>query len=91
MKNKLPTIQILEIIDNPDGSASITFNVSDDFIALVREKTNVMRVTKNSNGSYTYDRLKSIRLHVFRPEMYLLPIPDAEVRKMPAMLQNPGW
>lgn len=52
---------------------------------------NVMRVTKNSNGSYTYDRLKSIRLHVFRPEMYLLPIPDAEVRKMPAMLQNPGW
>jgi hypothetical protein len=51
----------------------------------------VMRITKNSNGSYTYDRLESIRRHNFRPEMYLLPIPDPEIQKMPAMLQNPGW
>ncbi|MGC4102599.1 RagB/SusD family nutrient uptake outer membrane protein [Ferruginibacter sp.] len=29
--------------------------------------------------------------HTFRPEMYLLPIQDVEIRKMPAMLQNPGW
>jgi starch-binding outer membrane protein, SusD/RagB family len=51
----------------------------------------VMRITKNSNGSYTYDRLESIRRHNFRPEMYLLPIPDPEIQKMPAMIQNPGW
>lgn len=29
--------------------------------------------------------------HTFRPEMYLLPIQDVEIRKMPAMVQNPGW
>jgi hypothetical protein len=51
----------------------------------------VMRVIKNTNGTYSYERTESIRKHNFRPEMYLLPIPDAEIRKMPAMVQNPGW
>lgn len=51
----------------------------------------VMKITKNSSGTYTYERLESIRRHNFRPEMHLLPIPDGEVRKMPSMLQNPGW
>jgi len=51
----------------------------------------VMRVTKNSNGTYTYDRMESVRRHNFRPEMHLLPIPDPEIQKMPAMRQNPGW
>lgn len=62
-------------------------------IAMVtnNQYNKVMRITKNSNGSYTYDRLESIRRHNFREEMHLLPIPDDEVRKMPAMLQNPGW
>jgi starch-binding outer membrane protein, SusD/RagB family len=51
----------------------------------------VMRVIRNANGTYSYERAESIRRHNFRPEMYLLPIPDAEIRKMPAMVQNPGW
>lgn len=51
----------------------------------------VMRITKNSNATYTYQRMESIRRHNFRPEMYLMPLPDAEINKMPAMLQNPGW
>lgn len=51
----------------------------------------VMKITKSSAGTYTYQRLESIRRHNFRPEMYLLPIPDPEIQKMPAMLQNPGW
>ena len=41
--------------------------------------------------TFTYTIENTIRLHVFRPEMYLLPIQDAEIRKMPAMIQNPGW
>lgn len=62
-------------------------------IAMVtnNQYNKVMKVTKNSNGSFTYQRLESVRRHNFRPEMYLLPIPDPEVRKMPAMVQNPGW
>ena len=43
------------------------------------------------NFTYTYQVVNTERLHVFRPEMYLLPIPNDEVRKMPAMVQNPGW
>jgi starch-binding outer membrane protein, SusD/RagB family len=41
--------------------------------------------------SFTYQVEDNIRQHVFRPEMYLLPIMDDEIRKMPAMIQNPGW
>jgi hypothetical protein len=41
--------------------------------------------------TFTYQIENTIRQHVFRPEMYLLPIPDQEIRKMPAMVQNPGW
>jgi len=41
--------------------------------------------------SFTYRIEDNIRQHVFRPEMYLLPIMDEEIRKMPAMIQNPGW
>lgn len=51
----------------------------------------VMKITKNMDASYTYERRESIRRHNFRPEMYLMPLPDAEINKMPAMLQNPGW
>lgn len=62
-------------------------------IAMVTNNrfNNVMKITKNSNGTYTYERRSSIRRHNFRPEMYLMPLPDAEINKMPAMLQNPGW
>lgn len=51
----------------------------------------VMRIVKNSNGTFTYNRQESIRRHNFRPEMYLMPIPNSEINKMPLMLQNPGW
>lgn len=60
----------------------------------------VMKVARvGSTGSlatgvgltFTYTIENTIRLHVFRPEMYLLPIPDVEIRKMPSMVQNPGW
>ncbi|WP_345955580.1 RagB/SusD family nutrient uptake outer membrane protein [Mucilaginibacter sp. PAMB04168] len=41
--------------------------------------------------TFTYQVENNIRQHVFRPEMYLLPIMDEEIRKMPSMIQNPGW
>ncbi|MES2777227.1 MAG: RagB/SusD family nutrient uptake outer membrane protein [Bacteroidota bacterium] len=46
------------------------------------------------NWVYTYVNTSDVqasRLHVFRPEMHLLPIADDEIRKNPAMIQNPGW
>jgi starch-binding outer membrane protein, SusD/RagB family len=47
--------------------------------------------TAPANYTFNYVIENTIREHVFRPEMYLLPIPDQEIRKMPAMVQNPGW
>jgi hypothetical protein len=47
--------------------------------------------TAPANYTFNYQIENNIREHVFRPEMYLLPIQDAEMRKMPAMVQNPGW
>lgn len=44
-----------------------------------------------ANPTWTYNLAYSLRRHNFRPEMYLMPIPDAEIRKVPQMRQNPGW
>ena len=52
MKNKLPTIKVLKIMENPDGSANIAFDVSDGFKRLVREKTNVKRVSKKRLNAF---------------------------------------
>jgi hypothetical protein len=54
-----------------------------------------MRITNRGTaaapGPYTYSIVNTIRRHNFRPEMYLLPLPDAEIRKVPLLRQNPGW
>jgi hypothetical protein len=53
-----------------------------------------MQITRGGtspNFTYTYTVTNSVRQHVFRPNQYLMPITDSEIRKMPAMLQNPGY
>lgn len=49
-----------------------------------------MRIVKTGT-TYTYNVVNTIRRHSFRPEMYLLPIPETEIRKMNLLVQNPGW
>lgn len=51
----------------------------------------LMQITKNPNGSYSYQVVNSIVLHSFSEKNYLLPIPTSEILKAPAMIQNPGW
>jgi hypothetical protein len=41
--------------------------------------------------AYTYTEVLGLVPHFFAPKMYLFPIPGIEIRKMPAMIQNPGW
>jgi hypothetical protein len=60
-------------------------------MTVANQFNKVMKITRVNPTTYTYQRLESVRRHNFRPEMYLLPIPDDEIRKMPAMIQNPGW
>jgi hypothetical protein len=49
-----------------------------------------MQITR-TGSNLTYLETNTIRLHVFKPQNYLMPIPQAEIAKMPAMIQNPGY
>ncbi|CAL1517685.1 RagB/SusD family nutrient uptake outer membrane protein [Chitinophaga sp. MM2321] len=50
-----------------------------------------IRVTKNGDGSLHYNIIK-VEDRVFKPEMYLYPVPQSEMDKNPTVLvQNPGW
>ncbi|MEJ7780550.1 MAG: RagB/SusD family nutrient uptake outer membrane protein [Daejeonella sp.] len=53
---------------------------------------NGMKVTRLANGTYTYE-VVPVRQHVFRPAMYLFPIPQTEIAKSAegSLLQNPQW
>jgi hypothetical protein len=50
-----------------------------------------MRITRNPDNSFNYTVVKA-EDRVFRPEMYLFPIPESEIMKSGGVLeQNPGW
>jgi starch-binding outer membrane protein, SusD/RagB family len=55
------------------------------------DRLRIVRSGTSPNFTYTYMVVPSIRRHNFRPEHYLLPLPELEVRRMPAMVQNPGY
>jgi hypothetical protein len=46
-------------------------------------------VTKNGSV-YNYKTI-GVRPHVFRPAMYLWPLPQIELSKSPELIQNTGW
>lgn len=48
-----------------------------------------MKITKNTDGTYTYNRATKSR--TWDDKMYLFPIPQAEILKNPNLKQNPGW
>ncbi|MEI6946335.1 RagB/SusD family nutrient uptake outer membrane protein [Paraflavisolibacter sp. H34] len=55
------------------------------------DRLRIVRGGTSPNFTYTYTVVPSIRRHNFRPEHYLMPLPELEVRRMPAMVQNPGY
>lgn len=48
-----------------------------------------MKITKNGDGTYTYNRVNVARQ--WDDKMYLFPIPQSERMKNPNLTQNPGW
>jgi hypothetical protein len=50
-----------------------------------------VKITKNSNGTLTYDTSNLVEQRIFTNKMYLYPIEDAELMKSNALIQNPGW
>ncbi|RQO77982.1 RagB/SusD family nutrient uptake outer membrane protein [Pedobacter sp. KBW01] len=59
-------------------------------VAVNNGYNKAINITK-TGSVYTYQTVNTIRLHVFNPQHYLMPIPQSEVAKMPSMLQNPGY
>lgn len=48
-------------------------------------------ITKESDGSFTYDPDVQVENKVFEEKHYFFPIPQTEVNRNPNMRQNPGW
>ncbi len=49
------------------------------------------RITKKTDGSFTYDPNIIAETKVFDLKHYFYPIPQTEVNRNPNMRQNPGW
>jgi len=48
-----------------------------------------MKITKNSDGTFTYTR--NVKTRTWDDKMYLFPIPQLELLKNTNMKQNTGW
>jgi hypothetical protein len=64
-------------------------------VSVNNSYNNAMEITKTASG-YTYSVVSvsaagAFPLHVMTEANYLLPIPETEISKMPAMVQNPGY
>ena len=53
-------------------------------------ETHGMEITRAANGTFSY-RTIVVRKHVFTDAMYFWPIPQSEIVKSPALIQNPGY
>jgi hypothetical protein len=53
-------------------------------------ETHGMEITRAADGKFTY-RVVVVRKHVFTDAMYFWPIPQSEIVKSPALIQNPGY
>ncbi|HVW60508.1 MAG TPA: RagB/SusD family nutrient uptake outer membrane protein [Puia sp.] len=56
----------------------------------VMNDANGMRITKNTDGSYTYVPFL-VESRVYKPAFDLFPIPQAEMQKNKALVQNEGY
>lgn len=57
---------------------------------LVAADTHKMMITKNSNGSFTYD-VQVMGPRAWQDSYYHVPIPQDEINKNPNLKQNPGY
>tara|TARA_R110000796_G_scaffold7674_2_gene26175 strand:+ start:205 stop:444 length:240 start_codon:yes stop_codon:yes gene_type:complete len=52
MNTTKPIIQIIEVTDNPDGSANIEFETNDAFDQMYLKETGKKRLTHKGLGNY---------------------------------------
>ena len=56
MKPK-PEIKIIDIVDNPNGSSSVTFETNEAFDQMYLKETGKKRLTKKGVGNYVQEIL----------------------------------
>jgi len=49
-----------------------------------------LKIIKKVDGSFTYQP-SEVQTRVFKPEMYLYPIPQSELNRSNSLVQNAGW
>lgn len=49
-----------------------------------------LKIKLNTDGSFTYESIE-VQKRVFKPEMYLYPIPQSEINRSKSLVQNTGW
>lgn len=59
MKKSKPSFKILKIVDNPDGSATLHFEVNEDFIAAYLKYTGKKVATKAGVSKWVSKAIKS--------------------------------
>ena len=52
-----PTISIIDITESASGEANISFEVSDDFIEMVKRERNIEEVSQETLSEYVNDLL----------------------------------
>jgi len=57
-KEQLPLINILDVTENEDGSANVTFDASDDFIEMVKKEKNLDDVSQEVLSDYVQELLR---------------------------------
>lgn len=52
-----------------------------------------MQITRNTNGSFTYNKvpITNNAVRVFKEANYFFPIAQTEISRVPALIQNPGY
>ena len=50
--NEVPTISVVDIVENEDGSSSLSFEVSDDFIEMIKKEQELEEVSQEVLSEY---------------------------------------
>lgn len=56
-KKQLPLLNVLDVTENEDGSAEITFDASDDFIEMIKKEKNLDEVSQEFLSEYVNELL----------------------------------
>ena len=54
---EVPSIRVLDITENEDGSSDVSFEVSDDFLELVKRERNIKEVSQEELTEYVNELL----------------------------------